>query len=121
VFAVLSLVLAGVGIWGVSAFVVSRRVPEMGIGMALGAAPRGVRRAVQGDALVPLGLGLVAGGLLALAFTRWIRSLLFEVRSFDPPTVMAAVATLALTSWLASDQPARRAARLDPLGTLRKE
>ena len=121
VFAALSLVLAGIGIWGVSAFVVSQRVREMCIRQALGAAPRRVRRALQAESLVPLGIGLAAGGLLAVAFTRWITSLLFEVRSFDPLTVTAAAATLALTSWLASYLPARRAARPDLVGTLRGE
>ena len=64
---------------------------------------------------------LAAGALLAIGVTRWIRSLLFEVRSFDAVTVAAAVATLALTSWLASYLPARRAAGLDLVRTLRDE
>ena len=68
------------------------------------------------ESLVPLGVGLAAGALLALGVTRWIQSLLFEVRSFDPLTVAAAVATLALTSWLAGYLPARRAAGLDLVG-----
>ena len=121
VFATLSLLLAGAGIWSVSAFVASRRVREMGIRLALGAAPRRVRRALQAESLVPLGLGLVAGGLLALAFTGWIRGLLFEVKRFDPLTVAAALVTLALTTWLASYLPARRIVRADLLGTLRDE
>jgi ABC-type antimicrobial peptide transport system permease subunit len=121
VFAALALVLAGIGMWGVTSFVISRRVREVGIRLALGAVPAQVRRTLQADSFVPLAIGIVAGALLALAVTRWIRSLLFEVSGYDPLTVAAVVVILTATSWLASYLPARRTARTDPAVTLRSD
>ena len=121
VFAALALVLAGVGMWGVTSFVISRRVREVGIRLALGAAPAQVCRTLQVDTLVPLAIGTVAGALVALAVTRWIQSLLFEVSGYDPLTVASVIVILTATSWLASYLPARRSARADPAVTLRSD
>jgi putative ABC transport system permease protein len=118
-FAAIALLLAAVGIYGVTAYAVSQRTRELGIRMALGADARNVRALVLRDglrlALTGLGLGLCA----ALALTRLLRGLLFEV----PPTDLAThagVAVVLLAAALAACWiPARRASRLDPLKALR--
>ncbi|MES2306353.1 MAG: ADOP family duplicated permease [Gemmatimonadota bacterium] len=121
VFASLALVLSAVGIWSVSSFVISRRVREMGIRLAVGATPSQVRRLLQREAMIPLGVGLAGGVALAEVATRWIQSLLFGVSAADAFTFGAAAATLACTTWIASFLPARRTARFDPSKTLRGE
>ncbi len=118
-FAIIALLLAAVGIYGVTAYSVSQRTRELGIRMALGADARNVRALVLRDglrlALTGLGLGLCA----ALALTRLLRGLLFEV----PPTDLATHAGVALVllaaALIACWIPARRASRLDPLKALR--
>lgn len=120
-FAGLALVLSAVGIWSVCSFVISRRVREMGIRLAIGATPRQVRRLLQREALIPLVAGLAGGALLAFATTRWIQSLLFGIGTLDAFTFGAAAATLSLTTWIASYLPARRTAQIDPSRTLQAE
>jgi putative ABC transport system permease protein len=120
-FAVLAALLAAIGIYGVLAYLVSQRTPEIGIRMALGAGRGAVQRLVLSRGLRLAALGLVAGIGGAVLVARWIGTLLFEVRARDPLTIAAAVAVVAAIALLASYLPARRAAKVDPLIALRGE
>jgi putative ABC transport system permease protein len=118
-FALTSVCLAAVGIFGVLSYLVSERTREIGIRMALGARPRTIFRdvLVQGGLLVAAGsvLGLAAGA----ALSRWIRGLLFEVSPADPVTLTAAALALAAVALVAALIPARRATRVNPATALR--
>ncbi len=121
VFAVVALILASVGIYGVVAYTVARRTREIGIRIALGADPSSVRRFVQREALAGAAAGGVVGIGLALAVTRIMQSLLYDVSPTDPLTFAAVVATLAAVAWLAGYLPARRSTTVDPLEAIRVE
>lgn len=120
-FAGLALALAAVGIYGVMAYLVSQGTRELGIRMALGATQRTILRLVirQGMflALCGVGIGLIA----AVGFARLVSGLLFGVRATDPLTFAAIAGLLAAVALLASYIPARRAARIDPMISLRSE
>ena len=120
-FALLALILAAVGLYGVLSYSVSLRTREIGIRMALGAPAQGVVGLIvwQGMRMVLLG-GLIGLGV-ALALTRFLRSLLYEVEATDPLTFVGVVLVLALAAFLASYLPARRAAKVDPMVALRAE
>jgi predicted permease len=120
-FGLLALILAAVGLYGVLSYSVSLRTREIGIRMALGAPTKGVVGLVvwQGMRMVLLG-GLVGLGV-ALALTRFLRSLLYEVEATDPLTFAGVALVLALAALLASYLPARRAAKVDPVVALRCE
>jgi putative ABC transport system permease protein len=120
-FAILALVLAAVGIYGVMAFMVGQRTREIGIRIALGANPRAVVRLVLGQALVLAGGGVVAGVLAAALVTRLLAGLLFEVRSTDPVTYTTIALLLAMTAAIAAWRPARKAASVDPISALRAD
>ena len=117
-FASLALALAAVGVYGVMAYTVAQRIPEIGVRMALGASPGRVIAMVvwQGVRLasIGIGIGLVAASFAALA----AESLLFDVRGLDPLTFIAAPIVLAAAALLACYIPARRAARISPLAAL---
>jgi ABC-type antimicrobial peptide transport system permease subunit len=120
-FGVLALVLAGMGVFGVLSFRVRQRSREIGIRLALGATPRSVIRLVLGDGMrlgvVGVGVGMVG----AFFSTRVLESMLFGVERFDP-LVLAGVSGLALLVAVAGGiLPAQRAARVDPLETLKAE
>lgn len=120
-FALVAFLLAAVGVYGVASYSVSQRNPEMGVRLALGAAPRDVFRlvALEGAAL---GLvGLLAGSALALAGTRLLRASLYEVSATDPFVFGAGVVLVGLAALLAVVVPARRATRVDPITSLRTE
>ena len=120
-FAATALALAGVGIYGVTSYAAARRTREMGIRMALGAGPDQVRRLVIGQALSAGAVGIAIGLAAALAGTRLLSSLLFEVHPADPLTFAAVPIFLALVAGLAGWVPARRAAKLAPTAALRVE
>jgi putative ABC transport system permease protein len=120
-FAAIALLLAAVGIYGVMAYRVRRRTRELGTRLALGASPAQITRLVLRQAGVVALAGVVLGLAAAAFATRTLSSLLFGVTPWDPVTLAAAVALLALATLAASWLPARRAARVDPAASLAVE
>jgi len=120
-FAVLALVLAAVGLYGVLSGSVSQRTAEIGVRMAVGAQSADVMRMVLGQAARLAGAGVLMGLVAALGLTRLMRSLLYEVSPTDPGTFAAVAALLVAVSLVASYLPARRASRVDPVTALRCE
>ncbi len=120
-FAALALILAMVGIYGVISYSVSQRTPEIGIRMALGATRGGILRMVVGRAMLLIGVGIIVGGAGAFALSRYLKSLLFEVKPGDPWTYASIAVLLAVVALAASMVPARRATRVDPMIALRYE
>ena len=120
-FALLALMLAAIGTYGVISYLVNRGAREIGIRIALGATPHGISRFIvqQGMTIALLGLG--AGLATALFLSRFIRSLLFGTQPTDTVTLVAIVIILGLVTLIATYFPARRAARTDPAVCLRTE
>jgi putative ABC transport system permease protein len=121
VFAVVALVLSAIGVYGVLSFTVSQQTKEIGIRMALGAARRDVLGLMLWKGLWPVVMGLTLGIGAALATTRVLAKMLFEVRPSDPLTLVGVVALLITVAFVAVLVPARRAARVDPLIAVRCE
>jgi ABC-type antimicrobial peptide transport system permease subunit len=120
-FAVLALLLAAVGLYGVLAYAVTRRTNEIGIRLALGA-PRGrVVWPVLRESSMSVAIGVVAGVPAALMFGRLLGTLLYDVVPTDPRVLGAVVAGLFVVALAAAFQPAWRAVRVDPLAALRHE
>ena len=119
VFALLGLVLCVIGTWGVLSFFVRQRTREIGIRMALGAAPQRVRRWVLRQALMIAGSGILAGLVAAIAAGRMIESLLFEVSATDPLVLAAAAAVILSATLAATIVPTRFATRTDPMLVMR--
>jgi predicted lysophospholipase L1 biosynthesis ABC-type transport system permease subunit len=120
-FALLALVIAGVGLYGTMAYTVARRTREIGIRMALGAR-RGaviwmVLREVGGLAVI----GLLISIPIARATAKYVQSLLFDLKPNDPSAIALAVTTLVVAALAAAYAPARRASRIDPTTALRHE
>jgi putative ABC transport system permease protein len=116
-----ALVLGGVGIYGVISYVVSLRVREIAIRLALGAQPRDVRRMVTRQAAAVASVGIAVGLAGALVVMRAMGGVLFDVSATDPVSLVAAVGVLIGVTAAASWLPARRAARLDPAQALRAD
>ncbi|HUP19157.1 MAG TPA: ABC transporter permease [Gemmatimonadota bacterium] len=116
-----ALVLAAVGLYGVLSYLVQRRTGEIGVRMAMGAPPGRVERMVVGGSLRIAVAGLVVGGLAALALTRFLGGMLYQVQPTHPAAYVAAAGVLAGVVVLASWVPARRAAGVDPVVALRAE
>jgi ABC-type antimicrobial peptide transport system permease subunit len=119
VFAVVSLVLAAVGIYGTLAFSVNQRRAEIGLRMALGAHGSSVMRMVVREGLAPVAVGVVAGLTGAALLTRVLSALLYGVSSLDPLTFLAEALVLGLVALVACYVPARRAVAVDPVTALR--
>jgi putative ABC transport system permease protein len=121
VLGTISMLLAGVGLYGVMAYSVSQRTREIGIRMALGADPGGVLRIVMREGLLLALLGIAAGLAIALAATPQIAPLLYQVSPADPVSIAGAALFLIVVAVLASLIPALRATRVDPIRALRQE
>jgi putative ABC transport system permease protein len=120
-FAATALSLAALGIFGVISYAVAQRSREIGIRIALGAHPRRMLGMMLGEAMGLAAAGIVAGLAGALALSRTIAGLLFELEPTDPATLASVAGLLALTAWLASHLAARKATRVDPAVALRAE
>jgi predicted permease len=120
-FGMLSLILASIGLYGVIAYNVGRRVNEVGVRMALGATRSDVVRLVLRGALGLIAAGLSMGLPLTLAAERLLRSQLYGMNPYSPPVTIAAIAVLGLSALLASIVPAIRASSISPLDALRTE
>ena len=120
-FAVVALVLAAVGIYGVISYAVSRRTHEIGVRMALGATPSNVVRLIIGQGMRVVAAGVVAGLGGALLVTRLMTNVVYGVRVTDPLTYGGVALLLTSVALLASYIPARRATRIDPLASMRAD
>jgi predicted permease len=118
-FALLGLLLASLGIYGVISYSVARQTQEIGIRMALGASPKLLQWSVIGRTLRMVVIGMGAGLVGSLAVARLIATLLFDVSPTDPPTLIGMVVVLGLVSLIAGYIPARRASQVDPMVALR--
>lgn len=119
-FAALALLMAGLGLYGVTAYAVNRRRIEMGIRLALGSSPRGVIALVLRRVAWLVGIGLVIGGTGSYWATKWISSLAWGLEARDTTTIVAAVVVLTTVGAIAGGVPALRASRLDPGVVLRE-
>ncbi|WP_260740030.1 ABC transporter permease [Tunturiibacter lichenicola] len=120
-FGAAALLLALLGVYGVLAYSVSLREQEFGIRIALGSGRAALMRLVLRQAAVPVVGGILAGLALALMVTRWIQTLLYETRAIDPAAITVTIALLLTAALLAALLPARRAASVDPIKTLKME
>jgi putative ABC transport system permease protein len=119
-FGALALLLAGLGLYGVTAYSVSRRRSEIGIRIALGAKPGGIVALVWHRAALLVTIGIAVGLGASLWLSQFVESLLFGLRPHDPITLTAAIVVLAAIGGLAAWLPARRASRIDPAVVLRE-
>ena len=118
--AIAALVVALIGVYGTFWYTVNQRRREIGLRIALGASPAGIRRMVFGASLRLIAMGLAAGSFLSVVTARSLTSLLFDVSATDAPTYMASVALLTAAALAATYLPARRAAGIDPIMALRE-
>ena len=121
IFAGIAVALAAVGLYGLISYSVAQRTHEIGVRMALGAERGQVTRQVVGGSLKLVLIGVAAGLAAAAGLTRFLTSLLYEVRPMDPATFAAVFGVLLGVALLASYLPARRAAKVDPIAALRCE
>ena len=120
-FGALALLLAIIGLYGVTAYSVVRRTPEIGIRMALGAERGGVIAMVMQGAMIQAALGLAIGIPVALLCVRFVKSQLYEITSADFNVMAGAIVILALAAFTAGIIPARRAASINPVTALRMD
>jgi putative ABC transport system permease protein len=120
-FSLVALLLSAIGLYGVMAASVRRQTHDIGVRMALGAMPSAIRKLVLAQVFGLVGVGVIAGLAGALATSRLVKSLLFQVSAIDPLTLAGACVMLLAVAMLASYAPTRRAARIDPMEALRTE
>jgi ABC-type antimicrobial peptide transport system permease subunit len=120
-FGALALLLATVGLYGVTAYTAARRTGEIGIRMALGAARAGVIAMVMRGAMIQAALGLAIGIPTSLLCVRFVESQLYDIKGIDMGVLAVSILTLAVAASLAGAIPARRAASIDPARALRTE
>jgi ABC-type antimicrobial peptide transport system permease subunit len=120
-FSTLALLLACVGLYGITSYAVARRTNELGIRLALGAGRGDLLWMVLRESLFPVLAGATIGVPIALATTRYISSELYGIRATDPGTMAVAILTLVAVAGIAGLLPARRATKVDPMVALRYE
>jgi putative ABC transport system permease protein len=120
-FGGVALLLAAIGLYGVLAFLVSQRHREIGIRLALGSTPREVVRLILRQGMVFAGAGLIVGAIAAVSAARLLRTVLFETTVYDPVTFVSVPVVLVVVTLVASYLPARRAAGVDPIVSLRND
>ncbi len=121
IFAGVALALAAIGVYGLMAYTVQQRTPELGLRMALGASPNQVRKMVVGQGMLLALIGVVIGVAASLGLARLMSSLLFGVKPYDPTAIIVVAAVLSAVVFLATYLPARRASKVDPMIALRYE
>jgi predicted permease len=120
-FGILSLVLASIGLYGVTAYNVGRRTTEIGVRLALGASPAQAAALIIRGAFALVAIGLGVGFPLALAAGRFLGSQLYGLNPYDPVVILLAILTLSFSTLVAALVPALRASRISPSGALRAE
>ncbi|HEX3682334.1 MAG TPA: ABC transporter permease [Bryobacteraceae bacterium] len=120
-FSAIAMAVSAIGLYGVLSYLVSQRTREIGIRLAMGASRGQILNLIVGKAMRLTGIGLLLGGLCALAFTRLLTQLLFGVGTVDPAAFSASFVLPAAIALLASYMPARRASLVDPVRALRNE
>ena len=120
-FGIVALLLAAVGLYGVTAYTVARRTSEIGIRMALGADRTSVMELVLRGAFTQIAIGLAVGIPVAIGAGRLLSSQLYHVKAWDPTALAVSILSLGVCAFLASVIPARRAASIDPMTALRTE
>jgi putative ABC transport system permease protein len=121
IFAMIALLVAALGVYGVVAYGVARRTREIGVRLALGASRRSIAELIGRQTLAMTAAGLLLGLAAGAGLAWWLRSLLFEVEPFAIPVYAGVSLVLAAAIALATVVPARRATRVDPLIALRTE
>lgn len=120
-FGALALLLATIGLYGVTSYTVARRTAEIGLRIAVGAERLSVIAVVMRGAIMQIALGLAIGIPVALVSVRFIKAQLYEISSADPNVLLGAIATVTMAACVAGIIPARRAASIDPVQALRSE
>jgi len=120
-FGILALLLAGVGLYGVTAYTVERRTSEIGVRMALGANRMSVIRLVLRGAFLQILIGLLIGIPISIASSKLISAQLYQVKGWDPLVLGGAILALSICAFFASIIPAQRAASINPVKALRTE
>ena len=121
VFGALALIVAGVGLYSVVAYLVADRTRELGVRLALGATAGRVVRDVVARGLATAAIGVVVGALVAIGLGRFIQPLLFGISAHDPPVFATVGGIVIVIALVASWGPARRAGRVDPVNALRAD
>jgi putative ABC transport system permease protein len=119
-FGALALLLAGLGLYGLISYAVAKRRPEIGLRMALGAAPSRVVFLVLTRTAYLIGVGIAGGAAISVWASRFVAALLYGIEPRDPATLVSAVATLVMVGAIGACLPAYRASRIDPAGVLRE-